>query len=138
MPAVSKHEKQIAKALRARGVWFRQQVQVGSDDKLGSWRRVVDFLLKSKNGDESFAVVEIDDTKYSGGMNAKLRALGYTVLRFTNADIDADADAVISQIMTAVNPIDDREMRRRAAAELAEVRRMLYPDETKLETRLPS
>ncbi len=86
-------EAKLWRALRDRqlGIKFRRQQPVG--------QYVVDFccfahhLVVEIDGDVHAFHVEEDDRRES-----ELRALGYTVLRFTNGQVLKELDAVVTEI----------------------------------------
>lgn len=81
---------------RVNGLHFRRQVPIG--------RYVVDFACLKQR-----LIVEIDGGRHSfenaaaadRGRDLTLRALGFRVQRFWNAEVDADLDAIIETILAA-------------------------------------
>jgi very-short-patch-repair endonuclease len=87
------------RGLRPAGLHFRRQVAIE--------RFVVDFACL-KHG----LVVEIDGGQHNfdghvcrdRARDARLREIGFQVLRFWNADVDADLDGVIETILARIGP----------------------------------
>ncbi len=95
-------EARLAAALRARGVDFRPQVEIG--------RFRADFLIAPGPADERL-VVECDgagfhDDVRDAARDRELRELGYTVLRFSGSQIYQDAPACAAAVVSAMRAID--------------------------------
>jgi very-short-patch-repair endonuclease len=89
------------RALRPAGLHFRRQVPVATF--------VVDFAcLKHR------LIVEVDGGQHSydrhvasdSARDAKLCELGFRILRFWNAEVDADLDSIVETILARLGPSD--------------------------------
>jgi very-short-patch-repair endonuclease len=90
------------RALRPAGLHFRRQVPIAAF--------VVDFAcLKHR------LIIEVDGGQHSFDRHVasdktrddKLRDLGFQILRFWNAEVDADLDSIVETILAHIGPVLD-------------------------------
>jgi hypothetical protein len=137
MASQSKAERQTAKELQRRGVWFREQVLIETPIA----KRSVSFVLRSSSGKKLI----IDVTRSSGSsgatdqllkkIDAGMRAAKYAVMRVSDERIERDVRGFVSLIVKQFRPRTIAQYSREIALEMKDIRKMLEGVKMK---RLPS